>query len=122
MEQYIPVMKRALIMAEDCLATLEQILVRMAEISGDELIGLFGDLKELFSAIEHSIQYFIDDLPSNQIEEKMLQMQMVLERIIWTHNQHEYHKICETVRMYLLPVCDKWNQELRKAFSAYIVS
>lgn len=122
MEKYMDVMKRTVELSESCLEALEYIRVRMNEGVFEETVRLMDDFVNGFYQIEKSIQVFISELPTNQLEATTNQLRSAMERVITAYEQGDIGKAVETMQFNLLPSCKKWKLEIETSLRPYVLS
>ena len=69
-----------------------------------------------FYQIEKSMQGFISELPSNQIEETTNQLRNAMEHTVSAYEQGDIGKALETMQFNLLPSCKEWKLEIENSY------
>jgi hypothetical protein len=115
MEKYMDIMKKTLELSESCLEALQHIIVRLNEGAFEDTIGLMDDFINGFYQMDTSIQGFIAELPSNQMEKTTNQLRSDIKQTVTSYEQGESNKIIECVQSSLLPSYKAWKAELEQA-------
>jgi hypothetical protein len=122
MENYMEVMKRTVELSDSCLGALEHIKVRLNEGAFEDTVRLMDDFVNGFYQIEKSMQGFISELSSNQLEETTNQLRSAMEHVVSAYEQGNSGKALEIILLNMLPSCKKWKVEIEKSLHPYVLS
>ncbi|CAN7152655.1 hypothetical protein LJR153_000102 [Paenibacillus sp. LjRoot153] len=96
--------------------------VRLNESAFEDTVRLMDDFVNGFYQIEKSMQGFISELPSNQLEETTNQLRNAIEHAVFAYEQGDIGEALETIQFNLLPSCKKWKLELENSLHPNVLS
>lgn len=122
MDKQIGVMKRTLELSETMGEALEYIKTQVNEGQTETTIQLANDTIIAFITIIKSMRGFLDELPSNQIEEHTDILLKGFEVLTTVYEQGQKAKIVEVLQFNVLPAYSKWRNEVEKQLQPYTMS
>ena len=122
MEKYIEVMERLAELTGTIVDGLKHIQKLLGESKFEETMNLLENVVSAFASIEKSIVPVKGKLEKHDIDSKSKNVQEALNLVVSAYELGNYGKAQEILQFTLVPLANKWKEELEKAFYPYIVS
>lgn len=122
MEIYIPVMKKATNLLGTVIVGLRHVQMLLNEGRFEEAILLFETTVQAFLTIEDSLNSLPDEISKNDVKPLTNKVRNGIKLVVAEYETKKYEKVKEILQFTLIPRCNKWQQELEKAFAVYVVS
>lgn len=122
MERQIEVMNRMLALSVTCQEAVLHIKSRLNEGQFESTSMLMSDVVEGFYHLEQALANLSVQLPPNNIEQVVRQLQQSLQHIVTAYEQGQPGQVLEKLQFNLEPALHRLHRELELALHPYTLS
>lgn len=122
MERQIEVMNRVLELSSTCQEAVAHIKGRLNEGLFESTSLLMSDVVEGFYHLEQALANLTVQLPKNNIEQNVRQLQQSLQLIVTAYEQGQPGQVLEKLQFNLEPALHRLHRELELALHPHILS
>ncbi|GGD72741.1 hypothetical protein [Paenibacillus nasutitermitis] len=122
MERYMDVMDKTLKLSETCLEAIAHIKAQLNEGQFEETSSLMSNVVEGFYHLEQALPDLLKQLPANNLEQLVQQLQQSLERVVTAYEQAKPGQVQEKLQFSLQPAFLALHRELEVVLRPYTLS
>jgi hypothetical protein len=119
MEKYIEVMKQISSLLETSEEALEYIYIRMSRGEYEATVNLMKDTLDAYATTVSSLQYFVEELPENQIILLQEALREGWKLISTVYGKRQWEQVKTIFTLVLQPRFQRWKAEIDYCFQPY---
>jgi len=122
LDKYLDVIRKTLQLSETILEGLAYIQANLDLGEFEKTKTMFTDVIEGIYQIQQSISAFLSELPANEIAALNGRLKNSLDGVVTAYEQKEAAQLKEKMEEELLPVFQKWQEELSRCLRPYLLN